>query len=74
MSETLSRRSLLGWLAAAAVAVTVPVLTSEEAEAQTPGMERRQSRRAGRRLGRQMRRAGRRASRAARRAGRRGAF
>jgi hypothetical protein len=73
MSEEVSRRRLFGWLAAAAIAVTAPTLVaSEPAEAQTVGMERRESRRQGRRTGRRMRRLGRRASRAARRAGRRG--
>ena len=73
MSEAISRRSLFGWLAAAAIAVTAPALVaSEPAEAQTVGMERRQSRRQGRRMGRRMRRLGRRAARASRRAGRRG--
>ncbi|MDF2973038.1 MAG: hypothetical protein K0R61_3488 [Microvirga sp.] len=73
MLEQVSRRRLFCWLAAAAIAVTAPALVaSEQAEAQTVGMERRQSRRQGRRMGRRMRRLGRRASRAARRAGRRG--
>jgi hypothetical protein len=73
MSEAISRRRLFGWLAAAAIAVTAPALVaSEPAEAQTVGMERRQSRRQGRRMGRRMRRLGRRAARASRRAGRRG--
>jgi hypothetical protein len=73
MSEAISRRALFGWLAAAAIAVTAPALVaSEPAEAQTVGMERRQSRRQGRRMGRRMRRLGRRAARASRRAGRRG--
>jgi hypothetical protein len=73
MSEEISRRRLFGWLAAVAIAVTAPALVaSEPAEAQTIGMERRQSRRRGRRMGRRMRRLGRRAARASRRAGRRG--
>jgi hypothetical protein len=73
MSEAISRRRLCGWLAAAAIAVTAPALVaSEPAEAQTVGMERRESRREGRRMGRRMRRMGRRAARASRRAGRRG--
>jgi hypothetical protein len=75
MLEEVSRRRLFGWLAAAAIAVTAPALVaSEPAEAQTVGMERRQSRRQGRRMGRRMRRLGRRAARASRRAGRRGAM
>jgi len=73
MLEEVSRRRLFGWLAAAAIAVTAPALVaSDPAEAQTVGMERRQSRRQGRRMGRRMRRLGRRAARASRRAGRRG--
>src|SRR5215204_2602796 len=49
MSEEVSRRRLFGWLAAAAIAVTAPALVaSVPAEAQTVGMERRQSRRQGR--------------------------
>jgi hypothetical protein len=73
MSEVISRRRLFGWLAAATIAATAPALVaSEPAEAQTVGMERRQSRRQGRRMGRRMRRLGRRAARASRRAGRRG--
>ena len=72
MTETVSRRRLFGWLAAAAAAVTAPSLVSEPAEAQTVGMERRQGRRVGRRMGRQVRRTGRRAARATRRAVRRG--
>ncbi len=73
MSEAISRGRLFGWLAAAAIAITAPALVaSEPAEAQTVGMERRQSRRQGRRMGRRMRRLGRRAARASRRAGRRG--
>ena len=73
MSEAISRRRLFGWLAAAAIAVTAPALVvSDPAEAQTVGMERRESRRQGRRMGRRMRRLGRRAARASRRAGRRG--
>ena len=73
MSEAISRRRLFGWFAAAAIAVTAPALVaSEPAEAQTVGMERRESRREGRRMGRRMRRMGRRAARASRRAGRRG--
>ena len=73
MLEEVSRRRVFGWLAAAAIAATVPALVvSEPAEAQTVGMERRQSRRQGRRMGRRMRRLGRRAARASRRAGRRG--
>jgi hypothetical protein len=73
MSEAISRRRLFGWLAATAIAVTAPALVaSQPAEAQTVGMERRQSRRQGRRMGRRMRRLGRRAARASRRAGRRG--
>ena len=70
MSEVISRRRLFGWLAAAAIAVTAPALVaSEPAEAQTVGMERRQSRRQGRRMGRRMRRLGRSRSRRAAQAG-----
>jgi hypothetical protein len=73
MSEAISRRRLFGWLAAAVIAVTAPALVAfGPAEAQTVGMERRQSRRHGRRMARRMRRMGRRAARASRRAGRRG--
>jgi hypothetical protein len=73
MSEAVSRRKLFGWLGAIALAAAAPALVaSDPAEAQTVGMERRQSRRQGRRMGRQMRRTGRRAARATRRAVRRG--
>jgi hypothetical protein len=68
-----ARLWVFGWLAAAAIAVTAPALVaSEPAEAQTVGMERRQSRRHGRRMARRTRRMGRRAARVSRRAGRRG--
>jgi hypothetical protein len=67
MAEAVSRRRLFIWLAAAVVGVTVPALVSEPAEAQTVGMERRETRRAGRRIGRRVRRRGRRAARAIRR-------
>jgi hypothetical protein len=67
MAEAVSRRRLFFWLTAAVVSVTAPALVSEPAEAQTVGMERRETRRAGRRLGRRVRRAGRRAGRAIRR-------
>ena len=75
MSETVSRRKLFGWLAAAAIAVTAPALVaSDPAEGQTLGMDRRQDRRAGRRSGRQVRRVGRTGARMTRRAVRRGAI
>jgi len=67
--EMISRRrafSFLG-LAALGLAVLPLVLTGSNAEAQTPGMVRRQERREGRRVRREERRAGRRARRAARR-------
>ena len=73
LNDIVSRRktfSLLG-LAAAAMALAVPttVLTvvSEEAEAQTAGMERRQERRGARTERRQTRRTGRTERRAVRR-------
>jgi hypothetical protein len=49
-SEMISRRtvfSLLGIAAALGVAVPTTALTVSDAEAQTPGMERRQERRTG---------------------------
>jgi hypothetical protein len=58
-SEMISRRtvfSLLGIAAALGVAVPTTVLTVSDAEAQTPGMERRQERRTGRTERRQERR------------------
>jgi hypothetical protein len=75
MSEQVSRRTLFGWLAAAAMAATAPaLLVSDPAEAQTVGMERRQDRRAGRHVARHVRRTGRRVGRASRRAVRGGAM
>jgi hypothetical protein len=77
-SEAISRRravSLLGSLAgvtALGIAVPTTVLTVSDAEAQTAGMVRRQSRRAGRRERRETRREGRRERRETRRAVRRG--
>ena len=60
MSEISRRRALLGLAAALGVAATpTTVLTLSEAEAQTPGMERRQERREDRRDRREERRAGR---------------
>jgi hypothetical protein len=61
-SEMISRRgmfSLLGLASAMAFAVPITALTGSEAEAQTPGMERRQERREGRTERRQERRTGR---------------
>jgi hypothetical protein len=72
MSETISRRKLFGFLGLAVLALAAPALVSEEAEAQTVGMERRHGRRMGRRMGRRVRRMGRRGARATRRAVRRG--
>ena len=67
-----ARASLAG-LGALGLAVPTAVLTtSEEAEAQTAGMVRRQERRAGRRERRETRREARRAGRETRRAVRRG--
>ena len=74
MSEVISRKRLLGFLGVAAVALAAPVVISEDAEAQTVGMERRHSRRMGRRMGRRVRRLGRRGARATRRAVRRSAM
>ena len=74
-SEAISRRrvfSLLGLAAALASVVPTTILTVSEAEAQTPGMVRRQERREGRRERRQERREGRRERRETRRAVRRG--
>jgi len=79
--EMISRRrafSLLGLAAALGFAAPTTVLTASDAEAQTPGMERREERREGRherreerREGRQERREERREGREERRAGRR---
>jgi hypothetical protein len=59
--ETISRRKVLSLLVpgAAAIGLVVPmVLTvSSDAEAQTPGMERRETRRKARQAGRETRRA-----------------
>jgi len=59
--ELISRRtafSLLGLTAALSFAVPATVLTVSDAEAQTPGMERRDDRQEGRQQGRQDRRDG----------------
>ena len=74
MSEAISRRKLFGFLGVAVLALAAPAVISDEAEAQTVGMERRHRRRVGRRLGRRVRRLGRRGARATRRAVRRGAM
>ena len=61
-SEMISRRSvfsLLGLAAAVGVAVPTTVLMMSDAEAQTPGMERREDRRDGRQERRDDRREGR---------------
>ena len=61
-SEMISRRrvfSLLGLAAAVGVAVPTTVLMISDAEAQTPGMERREDRRDGRQERREDRREGR---------------
>ena len=61
-SETISRRgmfSLLGVASAMAFAVPITALTVLDAEAQTPGMERREERRTGRQERREDRRTGR---------------
>jgi hypothetical protein len=71
MSEVISRRRVFSLLGIAALAVAAPVVISDEAEAQTIGMERRHRRRVGRRMGRRVRRLGRRGARATRRAVRR---
>jgi hypothetical protein len=68
-----ARAASLAGLGALGLAVPTAVLTtSEEAEAQTAGMVRRQERRAGRRERRETRREARRAGRETRRAVRRG--
>ena len=71
MNDIVSRRKTFSLLAGAALALAVPttVLTvvSEEAEAQTAGMERRQERRGARTERRQTRRTGRTERRAVRR-------
>ena len=63
-SEMISRRSalksslsLLGLVAASSLTILPSVLTASDAEAQTPGMVRRQTRRTARRTGRYTRRA-----------------
>jgi hypothetical protein len=71
MSEVISRRRVFSLLGIAALALAAPVVISDEAEAQTIGMERRHRRRVGRRMGRRVRRLGRRGARATRRAVRR---
>ena len=71
MSEVISRRRVFSLLSIAALALAAPVVISDEAEAQTIGMERRHTRRVGRRMGRRVRRLGRRGARATRRAVRR---
>jgi hypothetical protein len=68
-----ARAASLAGIGALGLAVPTAVLTtSEEAEAQTAGMVRRQERRAGRRERRETRREARRAGRETRRAVRRG--
>jgi hypothetical protein len=74
MSETLdsvSRRKVLTLVAAAFGAATMPLvfMTSDDAEAQTAGMERRQERRSGRHERRETRRTGRQERRETRRGG-----
>ena len=69
----MARAASLAGVGALGLAVPTAVLTtSEEAEAQTVGMERRQERREGRRERRETRREGRRERRETRRAVRRG--
>jgi hypothetical protein len=68
-SGVLSRRRAISLIGVAATAV---LTTSEEAEAQTAGMVRRQERRGARRERRETRREARRAGRETRRAVRRG--
>jgi hypothetical protein len=72
-SQMISRRrvSLLGLAAALAFAAPISVLTCPDAEAQTAGMERRQTRRQERRIGRTERRQERRTERTERRVMRR---
>ena len=71
MSEVISRRRVFSLLGIAALALAAPAVISDEAEAQTIGMERRHRRRVGRRMARRVRRLGRRGARATRRAVRR---
>ena len=71
MPEVISRRRVFSLLGVAALALAAPVVISDEAEAQTIGMERRHRRRVGRRMARRVRRLGRRGARATRRAVRR---
>ena len=79
-SEDVSRRALLSFLGlGSALLVGATVVSVSSAEAQTPGMERREERRTGRqerrqerRTGRQERRQGRRTGRQQRRQNRRG--
>jgi hypothetical protein len=54
MPEVMSRRRLFGFLAVAALALAAPAVISDEAEAQTIGMERRHRRRVGRRMARRV--------------------
>ena len=68
MSEVISRRRVFGLLGVVALALAAPLVISDEAEAQTVGMERRHRRRVGRRMARRVRRLGRRGARAVRRA------
>jgi hypothetical protein len=71
MSEVISRRRVFSLLGFAALALAAPAVISDDAEAQTIGMERRHRRRVGRRMARRVRRLGRRGARATRRAVRR---
>ena len=73
LGVAVARAASLAGVGALGLAVPTAVLTtSEEAEAQTVGMERRQERREGRRERRETRREGRRERRETRRAVRRG--
>jgi hypothetical protein len=61
-SQVISRRralSLMGWAAALGLAAPAAILTASKAEAQTPGMVRRNERRTGRHERRDDRRTGR---------------
>ena len=69
-SELISRRKAFSLMTAAlSIAVPVSMLAVAEAEAQTPGMVRRQERRAGRHERRETRRTGRQERRETRRGG-----
>lgn len=72
-SQLISRRTAFLFLAGLGIAAPVAILTAADAEAQTPGMERREERREGRQERREERRQGRQERREDRRDARTGA-